>query len=383
MKEWASKRLQKYYGFARNDYETQPNGDLAMITRNADGSTSRETIIRAGDITRAGTESMSGAATYGYLIKPEFYGTIYRFAIENSVMEPFATTIPVGPALELWWPAFDQYQTPIAGQSAAYAGVQLFRKGEITQRTYSDAKLSQIQFKITDLTGFTPLSRDLLMDNYIAADAMIQELFGMAFAWKKDYEFIQGTGIGQPQGFFGAPALIQIDRTVKGTAGDIQFENLTQMLSALHPSCWQGSHWITNVTTIPTLLAIKNHAGAYVYQPNALMTQAMQPTLMSPGLAMQNNYFRAQGTLLGFPLFFSEKVPILGQPGDLNLVHGKSYGIASREGLEIGLSEHFLFDTDQISFRFKLRNDGKPLWRSYYQQADGSNTKVSPFIQLK
>ena len=380
LRAMATERIKHVYKAPRNSYTMDQQGNVLRTIRDPDGKeTVERTFEDAGSVMRAGTESLSGGATYGYLIKPEFYGSVYRFAIENSVVEPFATQIPMGPALEMWWPALDQYQTPISGQSAAYAGVQVVRKGETTQRLYTDAKLSQIQFKITDLTGITALSRDLLMDNYIAADALIQEIFGMAFAWKKDYEFLRGTGVGAPQGIFSSLPLLTVTRK---SASEILYEDISTMLSTLAPVCWSGAYWITNITTLPQLQSIKNLAGNYVYQPNSLIAQSMLPSIMSPGLQLNGAFFRAQGTLEGLPLFFTEKVPVLGNQGDLNLVHGKSYGIANREGLEIGLSEHFLFDTDQVIFRFKLRNDAKPLWRSYYQQADGANTKVSPFVQL-
>ena len=114
--------------------------------------------------------------------------------------------VPVGNALEFKWPALDQYKAPTTAagvtQSAIYAGFQLFYKGEITQRTYSDAALDMITFKIVDLTGFTTLSRDLIADNYIAMDAMAQRVFARGFQWMEDYMSIQGPGVGKPQGYF-------------------------------------------------------------------------------------------------------------------------------------------------------------------------------------
>ena len=362
MRSWATGRLDKHYGFAKQQYiQDAASGDWHAVSR-------------------AGTEGVSGGSTYGFLVKPEWYNSVFEISIEESVIEPDAFQVPIGNALELNWPALDQYQAPVAGQSSAYAGVQLYRKGEITQRTYSDAKLAQIQFKVTDLTGFTTLSRDLIVDNYIAADAVVQRLFGRAFAWKKDYEFLTGNGVGAPLGILNSPALLT---TSRGTPSKILYNDLVGMLSQLHPSCWNDAFWVTNITTIPQLTALKDSSGAYVYQPNALISQAMTPAIMGQATTDKaRKTMRPQGMMLGMPVKFTEKLPTLGNPADLILVSPSNYGIAARQGLEIGLSEHFLFDTDQIAFRFKLRNDGQPLWRSYYQQADGSNTKVSPFIQL-
>ncbi len=91
---------------------------------------------------------------------------------------------------------------------------------------------------------------------------------------------------------------------------------------------------------------------------------------------------RPMGDLLGFPVYFSEKVAVLGSTGDLNLVAPSQYGYARRSGMEVAVSEHFYFDTDRIAYRMKQRHDGKSLWRAPYIQADGSSTNVAPFVML-
>jgi hypothetical protein len=44
-------------------------------------------------------------------------------------------------------------------------------------------------------------------------------------------------------------------------------------------------------------------------------------------------------------------------------------------------SDQFFFDTDSSVFRFKLRIDGQPLWKSPVAIADGSQT-AGPFVVL-
>lgn len=380
LREMANQRLRSVYKFDEVKYEVDEQSGRIFEIR-TDGST--------GQVYRTGTESMGGGPSYGFLVKPEYYKTLFSVMIEDSIIAPEAMQIPIGQAVELKWPALDQFGTPTAGQSSAYAGVSLYRATEIQQRTASDAKTSMIDFKITDLTGFTSLSRDLLSDAFIAADALIQRIFGMAFAWKTDYEYLNGTGIGQPRGILNSPATLTVTR---GTGSHIEYEDIVGMQAKLHPTCWKNAFWVTNVTCIPDLQAIKNHAGNYVYQPNSLVAQGMTPSIMGTrpegggerGVTTAGDRFRFQGWLQGLPLKFSEKVPVLGTQGDLMLVSpAMSYGIAMRQGLEVGLSEHFYFDTDRIAFRFKLRNDAQSLWRAPYQQADGSNTQVSPFVVLK
>ena len=360
------------YASGKVNYKLEDNGDLT------------QTIERDGvKITRTGTESISGGPTYGFAIKPDWSDTLFRIPMEDSVIEDSCFNVPVGTALEFKWPALDQYKPPIAGQSAAYAGFQLARKGEITQRQYTDGAMSMIEYKITDLTAFTTISRDLDADAYIRIDAMINQVLGQAFQWKKDYEFINGLGIGSPTGFTNGNATITVTRK---TGNQICYEDIVAMMQSLHPACWRESRWLTNVTTLPWLVSIKNNAGTLVYQPNSLIAQHMRPTVMGDGQPYNNLLWKAQGMLEGLPVHFTEKLPTLGTANDLCLVHPKSYGVATRSGLEIGMSEHFLFDTDTLAFRFKLRNDGKPLWRAPFTQSDGGTTtatQVSPFVRLK
>lgn len=392
LRNWATTRLQKHYGADMCRYKVNENtGEIE--------ETIERTLEYGGTefIKRTGTESLSGGATYGFAVKPEWYGSLFEIPIEQQAFVSGAFQVPVGNSLEFKWPALDQYKAPSSAagvtQSAIYAGFQLFYKGEITQRTYSDAALDMITFKIVDLTGFTTLSRDLIADNYIAMDAMAQRVFARGFQWMEDYMSIQGPGVGKPQGFFNASALIiggpgstgtaQGVGSVRYSTGQIMYDDVAWMVSRLHSASWNRARWIVNTTTIPALMALQHGLGTYVYQPNALISQSMQPSII--GQSSVDNaalVTRPAGSLLGFPLYVSEKVPALGTLGDINLVDPTQYGYAKRQGLEVGLSEHFLFDTDQIAYRFKLRHDAKSLWRAAYQQADGSSTLVSPFIQL-
>lgn len=354
-REWATTRLERSYGLERRKFDPE------------------------NVQSRAGTESMTGGATYGYLIKPQYYGSLFEIAMEDSVLYPFTFKVPIGNSLELRWPVLDQYTAPTTGQSAAYGGVQVFRKGEIAQRPSSDAKLREQTFKVTDLVGYTPLSRDLIADNYIAADAIIQRVFARAIEWKKDYEVINGNGVGKPLGYFNSPALLTVTRD---TSAHIKYEDLVAMLAVYHQSGLSNAMWVANQTTWTDLAAITNHAGSYVFQPNAMINQAMMLSIMNKTTNVPDLKYKAMGTLLGLPIRFTEKVPALGTTGCLSLIDPTQYGTADRQGLEVGISEHFLFDTDQIAFRFKIRNDGQPLWLAPYTSADAAATKFSPFVQL-
>jgi HK97 family phage major capsid protein len=311
-------------------------------------------------------------------VRPEFINSLFELAMEEQVVEPYAFNIPVGQTNSISWPALDQYFTPASGQSATYGGVQVSRKGENTQRSSSDPKLRNIEFKITDLTGLAYFSRDLIQDNFLAADLIAQEQFGKAMAWRKDWEFLNANGVGKPLGIRNCPALLTQSRN---TGSHVKYEDLVNMLSKFHMARLKNAMWLANQTTFVDLISITNNAGNYVFQPNTQITQAVSPSLI--GRTESNGLrYAAQGTLMGLPIRFTEKLPALGSAGDLMLIDPTQYGVATRQGLEVGISEHFAFDTDQIVYRFKIRNEGQPLWLGPYISADSANTKFSPFVQL-
>ncbi len=363
MAKYAHEKLDRVWKLSRSSW--QDNSDQNVTAENPLG------------ISRDGSESTNGAPTYGYLVRPEFAGDVFMIEPESDV---FVNTkqIPVGATNEYHYPALDQYSSTTPTRTSNYfAGVVLGRKPEDVSRGLADAKISEIEFKLTDLTGMTKISRDLLADSFVPIDGFVTELFRRAYKWRRDWDFINGTGAGEPLGILQAGCLVKVTRD---TASHIVYEDISGMMAKLHPSCWAGAYWIANLTTITDLMAIKNHATNYVYQPNSLVGQWMTPSLVrqgGPGVGFGAAF---QGTLEGLPVKFTEKVPALGTSGDLCLVHNPSYGEATRQSLEIGMSEHRYFETDQVAIRFKLRNDGKPMWKSYFTGADGNT--YSPFIGI-
>jgi HK97 family phage major capsid protein len=84
--------------------------------------------------------------------------------------------------------------------------------------------------------------------------------------------------------------------------------------------------------------------------------------------------------LKGRPVLTIEQCPTLGAVGDLVLADLSKYIIVDG-GLNTMLSFHVLFDSDEVSFRFTMRIDGKPGFASPITPYNGGVTR-SPFIAL-
>jgi len=391
MRRWATERMQRVYSEDQIEYKVDPaTGQFhSIVTRQLIGG-GTETI------TRTGTDSLGGGATYGFTVKPEYLGDLFRIAREQEVFADAARTVPVVQGVEVKYPALDQYQTPTllngVPQSAVFAGITLSYLGETATRVSSDGKTNEIDFKIVDMTGATDYSRDYIVDNFIAMDSVITGIFGEAMAWIEDWVTIRGNGLAQPQGYFNANATLSGGGVSGGATRAVTLkivaEDLGWMLSHLAGQCWSTCRWIAHPSTIPQLFILNNAAGTPVFQPNALMTQADELSIIK-GSTSDGRINRQVGLLFNRPIMFTEKVPQLGTTGDISLVCPPHYGLAKRSGIEVGVSEHFYFSTDRIAYRFKLRHDGRSLWRAPYTDTSGATAtsigtgwQTSPFITL-
>lgn len=315
-------------------------------------------IDKDGNIIR-GAEGATGT-TGGFLVAEEYAGELLKLDPEQDVFAAFVRQVPMRAVIRNY-PALRQTDSPAANSSSVHAGIRTYYKTEKAARTSSTANFDEIKLEANDLIAYTDATRDLLADAP-GAEADFMSLLRGAIGWRRDYELIRGAGKGGPLGFFNAGALISVTRE---STGGISYYDALTMMSKILPAYWMQASWIANPTTLPQLAMMKDDSGRAVW----IDGQAGAAGPLPP-------------TLIGRPVRFSEKVPALGSAGDLNLVVPALYLEGLRSGVEIGVSEDFLFSTDQVAYRAKIRHDGQPWLKSTYKMADGSNTAVGAFTQL-
>jgi HK97 family phage major capsid protein len=86
-------------------------------------------------------------------------------------------------------------------------------------------------------------------------------------------------------------------------------------------------------------------------------------------------------TILGRPVLVSEKVPKLGDAGDINFVDFGFYLIGDRQAMTARSSEHFKFKDDMTAYRIIERVDGRPWLQSAITPKNGGPT-LSPFVKV-
>jgi HK97 family phage major capsid protein len=183
--------------------------------------------------------------------------------------------------------------------------------------------------------------------------AQIESAMRIGAPWVLDYHFLRGSGAGQPRGILNDPALIAVTKGDAQEADSLYYENFVSMFSRLHPQCVGNSIWIATPTAIPQLSQLSINLG-----------------LSGEHIPVMTNS-NGQFTILTRPVLFSEKMPVLGDQGDVLLVDPTQYGVAIRRELEIERSGHVYFTSDESAWRGIVRVDGMGLWGSVYTPRHG------------
>jgi HK97 family phage major capsid protein len=306
----------------------------------------------------------SSGTTGGYLVPTEFYNNLMAAAAEQSIVRQNAMVMPMG-ADTVEVPILNQTTAPSAGNTSFFGGITAAWSAE--QPTISEVQPTFRQGKLTahELTGYTEVSRTLIQNSAISVDVLLNRLFGGAVAWYEDYAFLRGDGIGKPLGVSNSPALVYT--AARGSATAISLANAAAVYAKMLASSRGSAVWVVSQSAVAAFLTMAGVANGVIL-PAGFLTQnsgAVAPSM----------------TLMGRPVYFTEKLPALNTAGDFMFVDFQQYLVGDRQTMEIAVSEHFKFQTNQIAYRFVHRVAGMPWLNSAITLADASTT-VSPFVYL-
>jgi HK97 family phage major capsid protein len=265
----------------------------------------------------------ASGVTGGYTVPPDFYRSLLALISENSFIRPRAFVLPMASAT-LQFPYLDVTTVQSAGVSPFFGGVQMYWTAEAQTRTETEPQFKQMELKAWELSGYSVSSNVLLQDSAIGLEKFLMTIFARAIAWFEEYAFLQGNGVGKPQGMLGCPAALTVNRG--GGANTVVFADVATMWSKLLPHSWGSAVWTFSPSVVPQLLQLKDGAN------RAIFISIDQGAVKTP-----------VWSLLGRPAFPTEKVPALGTKGDLMLLDPTLYVIGDRMQIEIAASEHVNF----------------------------------------
>jgi HK97 family phage major capsid protein len=222
----------------------------------------------------------------------------------------------------------------------------------------SDPKYRDLPLVAYELTGST-IVRNTLLDDVPALSSYLGGRLGFpgAIAHAEDFAFLRGNGVGKPLGIINSAATVSVTRT---TSSEIKYDDLANMMGRF---MGETPVWVASIAAKSKLLLMNGPSG-------------------NPSYLWGNTTTGIPGTLMGYPIIFTDKLPAVGSKGDILLADMSYYLVGNRENATtVESSDQPLFASNKTVFRIVHRVGGSPWLSAPITLVDGSTT-VSPFVVI-
>lgn len=295
----------------------------------------------------------------GFLVPETLRAELLRVALETSIVRPRARVIPME-TLRVPFPAIDT----TSNVSSVFGGIVGYWTEEGAALTASQASFGRILLDAKKLTAYTEVPNELISDSITSFQAFIDEIFPEALGFYEDIAFISGTGVGEPLGFLNGSAAVSVAAEAGQQAATIVWENIAKMYARMLPGSLGRAVWVASIDTFPELA-----------------TMALSVGTGGSAIWLNNGAVGPPVTILGRPVIFTEKTPLLGGSGDINFVDFGFYLVGDRQVMSAMSSPHFKFQNDQTAYRIIERVDGRP-WLNSAITPKNNGPTLSPFVKL-
>jgi HK97 family phage major capsid protein len=299
----------------------------------------------------------------GFLVQEDFSATLLQRLYAQGELLSRVTRIPISAnSNRLKINTIDESSR---ADGSRWGGVLAYWKAEAAEKTASKTKFAQLQLELNKLIGLCYATDELLADA-AALEAIISMAFQNEFTFQVEDAIINGDGSGKPLGILNSPCLVSVAKESGQTADTVVTENIFKMWSRMWAPSRANAVWLINQDIEPQLFAMYLAVG----------TGGVPVYLPANGVA--DSPF---GRLMGRPVIPVEHCQTLGDKGDIILADLSQYLMIEKGGMETASSIHVKFVYDETAYRFVMRTDGQPSWKSALTPAHGSNT-LSPFVTL-
>lgn len=297
----------------------------------------------------------------GFLVPEILRSTLLQNSLENSVVRQRATVITMdGPSVP--FPAIDE--TTHVG--SVYGGITGTWVAEGEALPESEARFGRVVLKANKLVSYCEVPNELPQDAPQAFGGFITGTMPKALGFFEDIAFMNGDGIGKPLGALNAAntALLQVLAEGGQGADTIVWQNIVKMFARMLPSSLSTAVWLASIDTFPELA-----------------TMALTVGTGGSAVWLNNGVEGPPMTILGRPVYFTEKSAKLGDLGDISFVDWSQYLVGDRAEMRVMASEHYKFGNDVVAYRVIERADGRPWMKSAITPANGGPT-LSPYVTL-
>lgn len=335
-----------------NEYKTRAGRALETLRKAAEGQ----------GITKNNAINTLDAESAGLLVLPEFAPEIAELVYDNQIMSMCDQYVVSGNTMR--FPKVDVTSRRNGRRNGGIVG-QWPEEGD--QSLPSRPSFAATELRLHKLTVIVYLSEEMLDDNAYMLEQWVRRAVNSEINFMTGDAIFNGDGVGKPLGFLNSPALVAVPAQGGQAAGTIVPQNIEGMYSRMRfGQGWEGYRFFINQDTYPQLNLMTVGSGG-----------SAAPVFLPAG----NMATAPFGSLKGIPIIPTEFSRTLGQVGDVALANLSRYVVISKAGIQESVSTHVEFLRDLSAFKFTFRIDGRPMYDSPTEPANGSNTQ-SDFLAI-
>jgi HK97 family phage major capsid protein len=307
----------------------------------------------------------------GFLVQPEYEKVLLQRIYETGQLASLVSKKKMN-SERLMIPAVDETSRQ---DGKRWGGVLGYWLAEAASYTSSKPKFDQRELVAHKLIALVYATEELLADTAML-ESYIDEVVPQELAFLLDNAIFQGSGAGQPLGILNAPStIVQTYASGEGTSGTPPSStDILNMWSRMPAAYRSDAVWLINQSVEPGLIPLT------VGSPS--LAQVLIYT--APGLAGNQT---GRGLMFGRPVIPIEQAAAVGLQGDIVLWSPSGYLMAMRQDLRADSSMHVAFLTGEMAFRFMLRADGQPWWKTpltpYYPSGGTAPPTLAPQVILQ
>lgn len=294
----------------------------------------REKLIARRGAEWYATQSESVPADGGYLVPPQFEAAVIVYREQVGVARKLARVVPM---ISDTWTGIKQS-----------SGTTVYYPGEEGAITPSSLALGRYTLTAKKRAILSYVSSELNADNIVPIMDLLATDMGHQFGLKEDQEFVAGDGTSTYGGVQGVKPAVTAATASVATASS-------------------ASTWAT-LTLADFFSCLSLLGDKYRGLPLAWLCsgpfkwQTMDRLALAQGgaVAMDVINGQPQPMFLGYPVMISDRMPTttaVSTIGALFGAFGNAVVLGDRAGIGVAVSEHYLFNTDQIAVRATARYD--------------------------
>lgn len=317
---------------------------FGAVEKTSDYERAFEAYLRTGQVngdivSRAQSESVGSAG--GFLVPEEWRGLIIEKMVAFGGVAAAAENITTSDGRPLSWLTNDETSSSLA---AVTAEAGLWSAGD--DLTFSNRTLGAYKYTTVGASNLPlKISYELLQDANFDLKGFVAKKFATRIARKMAVDFVNGTGINEPQGLISTQGGIA-SGTARAASASPTYAELLATVHALDPAYRDGASWVFNDATLALLRGVVDGSSRpLLWNQNDDLTGALK------GM-----------TLLGYPVIIDQAFATTAASGSAKSIFfgnlKDAYIVRSVKAFEMVVLNELYAVNGQVGMMGWLRADG-------------------------